>query len=162
MKNIKYLLVPLFMIIFVITTFLFGPIIIQNIKKADLKRKIISELKKYKDEFNDSLSELDDYEYISFDKDNPVINVVYYDESGNKQKIKLLDNSFPKTQNLFNKFRIDSISKIKNNIVFHYKNAMHLSQNILYLNDLNEYKNSGHKIKNIKKIIDKWYYSEEN
>ena len=162
MKNIKYLLVPLFMIIFVITTFLFGPIIIQNIKKADLKRKIISELKKYKDEFNDSLSELDDYEYISFDKDNPVINVVYYDESGNKQKIKLLDNSFPKTQNLFNKFRIDSISKIKNNIVFHYKNAIHLSQNILYLNDLNEYKNSGHKIKNIKKIIDKWYYSEEN
>ena len=109
MKNLKYLLVPLFMIIFVITTFLFGPIIIQNIKKADLKRKIISELKKYKDEFNDSLSELDDYEYISFDKDNPVINVVYYDESGNKQKIKLLDNSFPKTQNLFNKFRIDSI-----------------------------------------------------
>ena len=162
MKNLKCLLVPLFMIIFVITTFLFGPIIIQNIKKADLKRKIISELKKYKDEFNDSLSELDDYEYISFDKDNPVINVVYYDESGNKQKIKLLDNSFPKTQNLFNKFRIDSISKIKNNIVFHYKNAMHLSQNILYLNDLNEYKNSGHKIKNIKKIIDKWYYSEEN
>ncbi len=162
MKNLKYLLVPLFMIIFVITTFLFGPIIIQNIKKADLKRKIISELKKYKDEFNDSLSELDDYEYISFDKDNPVINVVYYDESGNKQKIKLLDNSFPKTQNLFNKFRIDSISKIKNNIVFHYKNAIHLSQNILYLNDLNEYKNSGHKIKNIKKIIDKWYYSEEN
>lgn len=162
MKNLKCLLVPLFMIIFVITTFLFGPIIIQNIKKADLKRKIISELKKYKDEFNDSLSEIDDYEYISFDKDNPVINVVYYDESGNKQKIKLLDNSFPKTQNLFNKFRIDSISKIKNNIVIHYKNAMHLSQNILYLNDLNEYKNSGHKIKNIKKIIDKWYYSEEN
>jgi len=162
MKNLKYLLVPLFMIIFVIITFLFGPIIIQNIKKADLKRKIISEFKKYKDEFNDSLSELDDYEYISFDKDNPVINVVYYDESGNKQKIKLLDNSFPKTQDLFNKFRIDSISKIKNNIVFHYKNAIHLSQNILYLNDLNEYKNSGHKIKNIKKIIDKWYYSEEN
>ena len=162
MKNLKYLLVPLFMIIFVIITFLFGPIIIQNIKKADLKRKIISEFKKYKDEFNDSLSELDDYEYISFDKDNPVINVVYYDESGNKQKIKLLDNSFPKIQDLFNKFRIDSISKIKNNIVFHYKNAIHLSQNILYLNDLNEYKNSGHKIKNIKKIIDKWYYSEEN
>ena len=136
---------------------------IQQTKKInEVKKEMTMNLKEDKVLFEDSMNELSSYDYIYFTKEKSMIKILYFDEKGEKQNILLSsdDDKFNKTIKLFEKFEIYNISKYNNNFYFTYKTDLPFSFNLIYLVDMNE--KTGHKLENLKKITDNWYYAEEH
>lgn len=136
---------------------------IQQTQKINaIKKEMTLNLRENKILFDDLMDELTRYDYIYFTKEKSVIKALYFDENGEKQNILLsnYDDKFNKTINLFEKFEICNISKYNDNFYFTYKTDLPFSFNLVYLVDKNE--KTGHKLENLEKITDNWYYAEEH
>lgn len=159
-------------IIFVVILIALGCFIILNKtlsaffgRKID-QRIIIKKFESNYSQFNDVLEELSDIDEISFNNDNGYIyiNIYNYDEDGTliKTTIKRTDlefNKYKKTTKLIKELNLLGVTKGYQNISFQFNSTIGISQNIVYMNNSEEY-NLNHQIITAKKIKNKWNYIE--
>lgn len=166
-KELKkyYIFVAIALIfIIILLVILFDLTLSSFIGKRKSQKNIINKFKENYLIFDSVKEELNDMEYIKFYNQFNSIYVDIYEEkdSGTIISSNIQDLEFSKYQNtigLFRKFKLYNIEKKNQNVIFNFNSTLKLSQNIVYIKNIEKFNNENI-IKNSKKIIDDWYYIE--
>lgn len=114
--------------------------------------------------FENSVNELIDDKDIYFKNNGDIMAIVYEQDNDSTLKQHELSKSelskYSSTIELMEKLNLNSISKSDNNVVYYFSSPFVWSKEIVYVNDLEKFKYSGHLIKKIKHLNKNWYYIE--
>ncbi len=159
MKKWLMLLAPIFMIVFIVISYviIFSNLENIGINRKDIKNKFFFNQKDFEQvllelELEESINFYDGYLLIT---DNESRERIYF---SNEEKI----SKYEKTVNLKENLSLRGISKSNGNITFSADSNFRKSAHIVYLVDEFGWKNSGYYTLYKEKLSGNWYYIESN
>jgi len=159
MKKNLILLIPIFMIVFIIISY---AIIFSNLENIGINRKdIINKFKKNRGSFEEVVIELRDEKEVYY---SGGYILIYNGEKSERvyptdeEKLK----KYQKTYNLKEALNLSGIEKKDGNIGFYFDGNARKTAWIVYLTSEDDWINCGYSILYKKQLEGNWYYIESN